>query len=72
MGVLLPAGAPKPIVDLLQGQVAKILALSDVKERLATIGFDPIESTPDGFSTHMAAETAKWTKVVRDANIKIE
>ena len=72
MGVLLPAGTPKPIVDQLQGQIGKILALPDVKERLATIGFDPLESTPDGFSAHMKSETDKWSKVVREANIKID
>jgi tripartite-type tricarboxylate transporter receptor subunit TctC len=72
MGVLLPAGTPKPIVDLLQSQIAKILALPDVKERLATIGFDPLGSTPEGFSAHMKSESDKWAKVVREVNIKID
>ena len=70
--VLTPAGTPKATVDLLNGQVAKILDLPDVKERLQTIGFDPASSTPDAAAAHMRAETEKWTKVVRDANIKIE
>jgi tripartite-type tricarboxylate transporter receptor subunit TctC len=70
--VLTPAGTPKATVDLLNSQVAKILALPDVKERLQTIGFDPASSTPDGAAAHMKAETDKWTKVVRDANLKIE
>jgi tripartite-type tricarboxylate transporter receptor subunit TctC len=46
--------------------------LPDVKERLQTIGFDPASSTPDAAAAHMKAETDKWTKVVRDAKIKIE
>jgi tripartite-type tricarboxylate transporter receptor subunit TctC len=70
--VLTPAGTPKATVDLLNAQVAKILDLPDVKERLQTIGFDPAPSTPEAAAAHMKAETDKWTKVVRDANIKIE
>jgi tripartite-type tricarboxylate transporter receptor subunit TctC len=70
--VLAPAGTPKATVDMLNGQVAKILALPDVKERLQTIGFDPAPSTPEAAAAHMKAETDKWTKVVREANLKIE
>jgi tripartite-type tricarboxylate transporter receptor subunit TctC len=70
--VLAPAGTPQTIVDTLNRQVARILDLPDVKERLQTIGFDPASSTPDAAAAHMRAETDKWTKVVRDAKIKIE
>ena len=70
--VLAPAGTPKDTVDVLNRQIARILDLPDVKERLQTIGFDPASSTPDAAAAHMKAETDKWTKVVRDAKIKIE
>jgi tripartite-type tricarboxylate transporter receptor subunit TctC len=70
--VLTPAGTPKTTVDVLNRQVARILDLPDVKERLQTIGFDPASSTPEAAAAHMKAETDKWTKVVREANIKIE
>jgi tripartite-type tricarboxylate transporter receptor subunit TctC len=70
--VLAPAGTPKDTVDVLNRQVAQILELQDVKERLQTIGFDPAGSTPDAAAAHMKAETDKWTKVVHDAKIKIE
>jgi tripartite-type tricarboxylate transporter receptor subunit TctC len=70
--VLAPAGTPKATVDLLNRQVARALDLPDVKERLQTIGFDPASSTPEAAAAHMKAETDKWSKVVRDANIKIE
>ena len=40
--------------------------------RLATMGFDPTFSTPDELAAHMRAETDKWSKVVRQANLKIE
>jgi tripartite-type tricarboxylate transporter receptor subunit TctC len=70
--VLAPTGTPQTIVDTLNRQVARILDLPDVKERLQAIGFDPASSTPDAAAAHMKAETDKWTKVVRDAKIKIE
>jgi tripartite-type tricarboxylate transporter receptor subunit TctC len=70
--VLAPAGTPKATVDLLNRQVTRALDLPDVKERLQTIGFDPASSTPEAAAAHMKAETDKWSKVVRDANVKIE
>jgi tripartite-type tricarboxylate transporter receptor subunit TctC len=70
--VLMAAGTPKSIADTLNAQVAKILDLPDVKDRLQTIGFDPAASTSEAAAAHMRSETEKWTKVVRDANIKIE
>jgi tripartite-type tricarboxylate transporter receptor subunit TctC len=71
-GVLLPAGTPKEIIELLQRQIAKTMALPEVKDRFVTIGFDPVTSSPEGFAAHMVAESDKWRKVVREANIKIE
>ncbi len=72
MGVFVPVGTPKDLVDVLNKQVARIMTLPDVKERMATIGFDPTVSTSDGLINHMKAETDKWSKVVRQANIKID
>jgi tripartite-type tricarboxylate transporter receptor subunit TctC len=72
MGVFAPAGTPKDIVDLLNKQVARIMALPDIKDRMATIGFDPTLSSSEELTAHMKAETDKWSKVVREANIKIE
>jgi tripartite-type tricarboxylate transporter receptor subunit TctC len=70
--VLAPAGTPKDVIDLLNSQIARAIALPDIKDRLNTIGFDPILSTPEAAAAHMKAETEKWLKVVREANIKIE
>ena len=71
-GLLAPAKTPTDIIDLLQRQIAGILSLPEVKERLATIGFDPIASTPDEFAVWIKSETAKWTPVVHEANVKID
>jgi len=50
MGVLVPAGTPKDIVTLLHREIIKTIALPDMKERLATLGYDPVASTPDEFA----------------------
>ncbi len=72
MGVYAGAGTPKAVLDVLQAQVARIIALPDVKERIATMGFTPATSTSEQLTAHMKAETDKWSKIIRDANIKIE
>ena len=60
------------VFELLNGQIVKILKLPDVKERLATLGFDPVGSTPDELAAKIHSETDKWSKVVRQTNIKID
>ena len=52
--------------------MVKIIALSDVKERLPTLGFEPIGSTPEEFDAQIKMEVDRWAKIVRDANIKSE
>ncbi len=71
-GVLVPAGTPREIIDRLQREIAKIVALPDVKQRLSTLGFDPVASTPEEFAVYIKSEIAKWAKVIREANIKVE
>ena len=71
-GVLVPAGTPREIIERLQHEIAKIVALPDVKQRLATLGFDPVASTPEEFAVYIKSEIAKWAKVIREANIKVE
>jgi tripartite-type tricarboxylate transporter receptor subunit TctC len=72
IGVLVPAATPKPIVDQLQRQIARIVALPDVKERLDALGFAPVASTPEAYATQIKADIKTWSKVVREANIKVE
>ena len=68
-GVLAPAGTPKEIVDLLQREIATILQLPDVKEKVLTLGFEPSGITPVEFSAYIKAEIAKWRKVIEDGKI---
>jgi tripartite-type tricarboxylate transporter receptor subunit TctC len=70
VGFVSPAGTPKDIVATLNREIVRILAQPDMKERLATLGFDPIGSTPDQFAARIKSELAMWTKVIRAAGIK--
>jgi tripartite-type tricarboxylate transporter receptor subunit TctC len=72
VGILTPAGTPRDIVALLHRETAKILAHPDMKERLATLGYDVVASTPEEFSRRIKVELATWAKVIRAANIKPE
>jgi tripartite-type tricarboxylate transporter receptor subunit TctC len=71
-GILVPAGTPKAIIDLLHSQIVNVMALPDVKERMAVLGFEPVANKPEEFAARIEAEIPKWGKVIRDANIKAE
>ena len=71
MGVVAPAGTPAEIVELLNRRIVAILRLPDVQERLKTLGYEPVGSTPDEFSARIKADSETWSKVVRQAGIKI-
>lgn len=68
-GMLAPAGTHKDIVKGLADEVARIVRLDDVKARLEAMGTIPVGGTPEEFETFLAAETAKWGKVIRDAKV---
>lgn len=72
IGLVAPAATPKDIVDLLQRQVARILALPEVKARLDALGFSPVASTPAAYAAQIRSDIEIWSKVVRDAGIKVE
>jgi tripartite-type tricarboxylate transporter receptor subunit TctC len=72
VGMLVPVGTPKDRIDALHQQITRIQSLADVKERFASIGFEPVGSTPEGFAAHLKAESTEWARVVRDAKIRID
>jgi tripartite-type tricarboxylate transporter receptor subunit TctC len=71
-GLVAPAGTPRDIVMKLNGEVLKILAMADVRERFQSQGVEPVGSTPEQFGEHIKSQMAKWGKVVRDAGVKAE
>jgi len=68
-GLLVRAGTRQEIVDLLHREVVKVMAAAEVRERLVTLGFEPVAGTPDEFAAWIRSEIAKWAEVIRDANI---
>ena len=71
-GLLAPAKTPKPLLAKLAGEVARIVELADVKERLRTLGADAAPTTPEEFDLYIRGEVAKFQKIVKDAGIKPE
>ena len=72
IGVVVPAATPKSIVDLLQRQIARIVGLPEVRQRLDALGFAPVASGPEDYAAQIRADIETWGKVVRDANIKVD
>jgi tripartite-type tricarboxylate transporter receptor subunit TctC len=70
--VLVPAGTSRDIVGLLQHEIAKLLTLPDVKDRMASLGYQPVGNTSEECAAHIRAETIKWAKVIRNAGIKVQ
>jgi tripartite-type tricarboxylate transporter receptor subunit TctC len=68
-GVLVPAGTPKEIVDLLQREIAAILAMPDVRDKVLMLGFEPSGITSAEFDAYIKAEIAKWRRVIAAAKM---
>ena len=71
-GLFAVAGTPHEIVARLQAEVAKVLRLSDVRERLAGLGADGVGSTPEEFASFVRAEHARLGSVIREKGIRSE
>jgi len=71
-GLVGPAGMPPEVVGRLQSEIAVILGLADVRERLASLGADPSGMPPADFRRFIAAEAAKWRRIVVESGAKID
>ncbi len=70
--VVVPSGTPKEIIALLYRDIARIMMLPDMKERLATLGYEPVVSTPEQCAALIKTDIIRWAKVIRQAGIKPE
>lgn len=70
--IFAPAGTPKPIVDRLHTEIAKILNDPEMQERLGKLGMQGADMTTDQIAAFQKAEVAKWAQVIKSANIKVD
>jgi tripartite-type tricarboxylate transporter receptor subunit TctC len=71
-GMVVPARTPAAVVARLNAEVARILAQPEVRERFTREGAEPAASSPAEFAAYMRAEVDKWTRVIRQGNIRVE
>lgn len=71
-GLYMPAGTPRPIVDKLSAEIARILAMPDVREKLAAQGQDAFVHTPEQFEALMQEDRQKYASIIKAANIKLD
>jgi tripartite-type tricarboxylate transporter receptor subunit TctC len=71
-GLLAPAGTPRPIIELLNREIGKVMTAPDVKQRMLAIGFEPIVTTPEEFAERIRSEIPRLGRIVRDAHIRPE
>jgi tripartite-type tricarboxylate transporter receptor subunit TctC len=71
-GVMVPAGVRADIIERLNNDMRKIMHAPDTVKQLARVGVDAVTSTPEAFYNFVKADTERWAKVVKDANIRIE
>ena len=72
VALLAPAGTPKAIVDKLSREAGIAMRRADIKDRFAQFGIEPVGSTSAEFTVFLKNEVAKWAKVIKAANVKIE
>ena len=71
-GLMFPAGTPREIIAKMNSAMLVVLALPDIRERLVHEGSEPLGSTPTQFGAYIKAEIAKWSAVVKAANLKAD
>ncbi len=69
-GIVVAAGTPKAAIDILHREIAAVLGIADVRERIAGLGADVVASTPAQFAEHIRKELATWGKVVKQSGIQ--
>ena len=71
-GILAPAGTPRSIIDKMSAEIAKLLAMPDFQEKLLSQGMTAYTSTPEEYAALMKADIARYSNIIKAANIKFE
>jgi len=67
---IVPAGTPKDVINLLHREIVKAVRLPDVQEKMAALGFQAVDTTPEQSAVLFQTESVKWSQVIRAAGIK--
>ena len=71
-GVHARAGTPATIVEKLNGELNRVLKLSDIQEKMVALGLDAAGGTTAQFASFVGDDIARWAKVIKDANVRVE
>jgi tripartite-type tricarboxylate transporter receptor subunit TctC len=72
LGIMAPAGTPKPVVDKLNAEINKVLALPELKAQWASQGATPLVMSPAEFDAYLRKDIEKWANVIQAAGIKVQ
>jgi len=71
-GLLAPAATPKETVAKLSAEANRVLAMSEVREKMRALGAEPAGNTPEEFARFIRGDQAKWSKLMKEAGITPE
>ena len=71
-GFFVPSGTPKPIIAALNKELARIVRLPDIDEKLRLMSAEPVGGTPEQLDAFVKSELAKWDKVIKSLNLRID
>lgn len=72
LGILAPAQTPRDTIQRIQRDIAAVLALQDMKDRLPTLGYEPVGTTPEQFDARYKGDIAAFAKLIQDARIPMQ
>jgi len=71
-GLAAPAGTPKPVVERLNKELRKVLAMEDIKQRIVADGGGPTPSSPEEYADNIKREEGKWAELIKKLGLKVE
>jgi len=71
-GLLAPAATPKLVIARLHNEIVRVLQLPEVRERVASFGFEPVGNSPEEFGEFVKAEIAQWAKVAKESGARVD
>jgi tripartite-type tricarboxylate transporter receptor subunit TctC len=71
-GFMAPGGTPKPLIEKIHADVARIVASPEIQERILSQASEPVGNSPEEYAAFIRAEIAKWRAVIEQANMRAE